>query len=492
MSSRPVFLLGLDGLGLEFLDSPLVTEAAPNLVALLRGANVAPLTSTFPPYTAPAWTSITTAVDPGRHGVFGFTDSAGHPVSDASVAAPRLWDYVGRAGGRSVVVNMPITHPARPIEGVMVSGMPVPLGAPYTAPGTLAAELEADGYVTDIAVREDATDGVDTIDRLADMTRARGRAIARLATREPWDLLVAVFVLPDRLGHPWWKFLVPGHRLFDTKEAERVRVAARSALAALDDAVSEVVATLPAGTAVVACSDHGFGALRADLFVDVALADAGFMHRPAARTTLARLGRSRLATKLPAALRRAGRDALAATDADSRARSATPYECGVRVGDPADVAAVTDVLRALRDPNGAPMVAAVHRREDLFHGDFVERAPELLVELADESVDLHDGLHAAHVWVSRDDVAWGTHRVEGVVAVRGHTMVRPGSAADVAATALELLGLAVDGLDGASLVASDTPRRTVTADVAASPAAAYTEDEEAAVFEHLRGLGYVD
>ena len=492
MSSRPVFLLGLDGLGLEFLESPLVTDAAPNLVALLRGGGVAPLPSTFPPYTAPAWTSITTGVGPGRHGVFGFTDAAGHPVSDASVAAPRLWDYVGRAGGRSVVVNMPITHPARTIDGVMVSGMPVPPGTAYTAPPSLAAELEADGYVADIAVREDGTDSIDTIHRLTEMTAARGRALAQLAAGETWDLLVGVFVLPDRLGHPWWKFLVGGHRLFDTREGERVRAAAQRALAALDRAVTDVIAALPSDAAVVVCSDHGFGALRADLFVDVALADAGFLHRPAGTGTLARLGRSRLAAKLPAAVRRAGRDALATTDADSRARTATAYECGVRVRDDADIPAVIDLLRSLQDPDGAPIVAAVHRREELFSGDLVDRAPELLVEVADESVDLHDGLHAADVWVSRDDVAWGTHRVDGVVAVHGETMTRRGRAPDVAATVLDLLGLDVDGLDGASLVDSGGEHRRVTADVVASDDTAYTEDEEAAVFEHLRGLGYVD
>jgi predicted AlkP superfamily phosphohydrolase/phosphomutase len=53
---------------------------------------------------------------------------------------------------------------------------------------------------------------------------------------------------------------------------------------------------------------------------------------------------------------------------------------------PADVprvrAALTTALLALRNPlTGAPIVAAVHRREDLFEGPFVERAPDLLLEL---------------------------------------------------------------------------------------------------------------
>jgi predicted AlkP superfamily phosphohydrolase/phosphomutase len=494
MSNRPVVLLGLDGLGREFLDSPLVTQAAPNLVALLRDGGVTALPSTFPPYTAPAWTSITTGVGPGRHGVFGFTDAHGHPVSDASVAAPRLWDYVGGAGGRSLVVNMPITHPARAISGTLVSGMPVPPGLAYTEPRSLAGELEADGYITDVAVREDGNEGVDTVDRLRAMTEARGRALVRLAQRETWDLLVAVFVLPDRLGHPWWKWLVPGDALYDGRNAASIRDAAGAALRALDTAVADLLAALPTGAAVVCCSDHGFGSLRADLFTDVAFADAGLVDAPIGAGVLGRVGRSAIGRRLPSALRRMARVAIEANDDSRVAFTATPYECGVRVRDPAVADDVIAVLKDLCDPDGVPLVAAVHRREELYDGPHVDRAPDLLVELADESVDLHDGFHAPSPWVTRHDVPWGTHRADGVVAVHGAAMTSRGSAPDVAATVLDLLGLDVAGLDGRSLVSADGAHETVTAPAAAAAPAGsvYTDEEEAAVFEHLRGLGYVD
>jgi predicted AlkP superfamily phosphohydrolase/phosphomutase len=489
MSNRPVLLLGLDGLGQEFLDSPLVTDAAPNLVGLLREGGVAALPSTFPPYTAPAWTSITTGVGPGRHGVFGFTDAAGRPVSDASVAAPRLWDYVGQGGGRSVVLNMPITYPARAIDGLMISGMPVPPGSAFTAPAELAESL--DGYVVDVAVREDGNEGTDTLDRLTAMTAARGRAAARLAAGESWDLFVAVFVLPDRLGHPWWKHLVAGDPMFATREAAENRSHAAKALRALDRAVVDLMSALPPNTAVVACSDHGFGTLRADLFTDVALAEAGLVDAPVGAGLLARVGRSGIGRRLPRALRRAARDVT--TGGDGRvARTATPYECGIRVRDPAVTDEVIAVLKDLCDPDGVPLVAAVHRREDLYTGEHVGRAPELLVELADESVDLHDGFHAPAPWVPRTDVAWGTHRTDGVVAVRGAEMTARGTAPDVAATVLDLLGLDVDGLDGRSLVSAGGDRRAVTATTATTDAGVYSEEEEAAVFEHLKGLGYVD
>jgi predicted AlkP superfamily phosphohydrolase/phosphomutase len=489
MSNKRVALLGLDGLGQEFLDSPLVAAAAPNLVALLRDGGVAPLRSTFPPYTAPAWTSITTGVNPGRHGVFGFSDADGRAVSDRSVAAPRLWDYVGRAGGRSVVLNMPITYPARAIDGVMVSGMPVPPGADFVMPaGALTA---VDDYIVDVAVREDGQESTSTLDTLTAMTDARGRAAVALAAGA-WDLFVAVFVLPDRLGHPWWSYLVDGDALFDTAEGEKARAGAHLALGALDRAVADFAAALPAGTAIVACSDHGFGSLRADVFVDVALAEAGIVRAPAGAGALGRLGRSAVGRRMPAALRNLARGATRGA-ADRAAWSAPPYESGVRIGDPAVVDDVIGVLQGLRDPDGVPLVAAVHRREELYAGPHVDRAPHLLVELADESVDLHDGFHAPAPWVSRADLPWGTHRADGIVAVGGAPMTGAGEAQDVAVTVLDLLGLDVAGLDGRSLVASGGGgHRAVEANVATSDDNAYSEEEEQAVFEHLKGLGYVD
>jgi hypothetical protein len=71
-------------------------------------------------------------------------------------------------------------------------------------------------------------------------------------------------------------------------------------------------------------------------------------------------------------------------------------------------------------------------------------------------------------------------------------MKSKGEAVDVAATVLDLLGLRVDGLDGRSLVQTSTEHRAVAADAVESTAPVYSDEEEQAVLEHLRGLGYVD
>jgi predicted AlkP superfamily phosphohydrolase/phosphomutase len=497
-----VLLLGIDGLSSAFVEAPLVSDSMPNLRDLLRQSCTGTLLSTTPPYTGPAWTTITTGVNPGRHGIFGFTDRAGHPVSDAKVAMPRIWDHVSEAGGRSIVINVPITFPPRSFEGLLVSGMPTPPGTSYTYPSELASKLAHFDYVIDVAVQEGTHEGTETLARLARMTEARGRAAAWLARREPWELFAIVFVLPDRLGHPWWKWLVPGHDMYESRAADRIRNRARVCLRVLDSAIGELLSMVPPRTAVVTCSDHGFGPLRADVFFDIALASEGFINAPVGhpiRRFTAKVGRSRIARVMPARVQDWGKDKLfRMTEMDSRlAWTAPSYESGVRLSGAAgrDVQdRVSSMLQNLRDPQGAPIVRAVRRRDEVYQGPLTDDAPDLLCEMWDETVGLHEGLHASHVWVSRERTAWGTHATEGVIGLQGASSSLHGNAADVTPTILTLLGLRASGLDGRPLVRGSANEKVITGMSHADTehTHVYSADQEAAVLDHLRGLGYVD
>lgn len=502
-SAKRVVMLGIDGLSTSFMRAPVVSDNMPVLRSLLETSSTGPLWSTFPPYTGPAWTSITTGVGPGRHGIFGFTDHAGRPCSDTTVSVPRLWDYVGAAGGRSIVVNVPMTHPPRPIEGVLVSGMPAP-SAEITFPPGLASELESRKYVVDVAVAEGGREGSRTLDSLAEMTRRRGEVAAWLARSHPWDLYAIVFVLPDRLGHPWWKQLVPGDRHYESRRAERVRRRAQGALAALDEAIGALLESLPPDTAIVLCSDHGFGPLHADVFFDLVLAEAGLIDastQSGMRRALTLAGRSRPAQLAPRALHRWARERAAGRiePQERRAWTTSPYESGVRLADSSDEELnrrVTKLLKDLRTPDGRNAVKAVTRREDVYTGSRAHEAADLLCEMVDETVGLHNGMHAATPWVSRDHLPWGTHASEGIVAISG--VPSPGrlngTAPDIAPTVLGLLGLEAKGLDGRSLIALEPNLTPVAA--ASHPSSGgesgYTRDQEAAVIEQLRSLGYVD
>src|SRR4051794_41841757 len=82
----------------------------PSLASLRSRGVDGVLRSTIPAYTPPAWVSMLTGVNPGRHNVFGFLSSTPQePVKIAhagTIAATPLWrlgnDRDGRVGGLKV------------------------------------------------------------------------------------------------------------------------------------------------------------------------------------------------------------------------------------------------------------------------------------------------------------------------------------------------------------------------------------------------------
>jgi predicted AlkP superfamily phosphohydrolase/phosphomutase len=63
-------VIGLDAACLETLRPFFDTGSTPNLKAICEEGVSEPLESQIPPWTASAWPSLYTGVNPGKHGVF--------------------------------------------------------------------------------------------------------------------------------------------------------------------------------------------------------------------------------------------------------------------------------------------------------------------------------------------------------------------------------------------------------------------------------------
>jgi predicted AlkP superfamily phosphohydrolase/phosphomutase len=128
---RKVALLGLDGASWEYLEPLFAEGKLPNLARLAREGARARLRSVECHFTPPAWTSMLTGEDPARHGVYSFgnwnpAELRFEKVTSNDVQAPFIWDVASRFGKRVTVTSVPVTFPAYPVEGVMVSGIMTP------------------------------------------------------------------------------------------------------------------------------------------------------------------------------------------------------------------------------------------------------------------------------------------------------------------------------------------------------------------------------
>jgi len=109
---------------------------------ILPGFQTSPLHSPVP-ISGPAWTSLNTGDTMEKHGVeenFG-RNVEGEKTYETTESA-YMWDWLGDAGYTVKLVNVPITWPARPVNGAHVCGFPIIEKKPWFYP----EGLMEDGY----------------------------------------------------------------------------------------------------------------------------------------------------------------------------------------------------------------------------------------------------------------------------------------------------------------------------------------------------------
>jgi len=123
----------------------------PTLYSLIDEGVAGILETCHPPSTFPAWKCITSGLNPGKIGVYGFFDVNTRTRrirlnSSKSFKGPDIWDYLGKHGLTSGVMNVPGTYPPKHIKSFTVSGHPAIDGSNYTYPESIKAQIERLGY----------------------------------------------------------------------------------------------------------------------------------------------------------------------------------------------------------------------------------------------------------------------------------------------------------------------------------------------------------
>jgi predicted AlkP superfamily phosphohydrolase/phosphomutase len=251
---RRVLILGLDGADWTVIDPLIERGRMPNLSSLIARGNRSPLASTIPPVSAAAWVTFLLGAGPGTHGVLDFRrvdahlyeGTDGHVVTSNDYPKRTFFDVAGAAGRRVASVRVPMTYPAWPVNGVMVSGPPTPNDRRlYTEPADLASSL-AVGEV-DIGNRLLEY----PLDRQLEILRVQLQRSATLGRRtaglESFDLTMVAVNTPDNAHHCFW------HMRDDSGEDPVDRLYEE-----VDRFVGEMAGLQP-WDLVVVMSDHGGG-----------------------------------------------------------------------------------------------------------------------------------------------------------------------------------------------------------------------------------------
>lgn len=554
MSEAPkVIVIGLDGATPELIQQWTDSGELPTLKKLTERGTFIPLRSTTPPISPVAWSTFMTGMNPAGHGILGFRNLDARRyefhepaiVSSKPIAGRTFWDYAGRHGHKVGVFWVPITYPPWPVNGLLISGYPTPGSArSYGYPEKRAAEIPG---LTENSAFFNSARPEQVRGELLRLAKDRGREAADAMRRDSFDLFVMVIGSTDRAQHDFWRHHDPSAALHDPDEAKRLGSTIQEVYRAADRAVGDVIASAPDDANVFIVSDHGGGPTATrQVHLNVWLREHGYLvvHPDRVEGSSAAGAYRWLKERIPfkeqifRRLPQPLRARLTSFDADAtlnlravnwsetkayRFPMYPPFEgIAINLKDRQPAGAVSldeyeplcdhiiESLSQVTDPkDGRPVVKAVVRREEIYSGEHLERFPDLIVEW---NAGYSGGPGIAGDWVVDVPARQlkrlsGAHTMDGILiaagpAIQNNAPLKLASIADIAPTVLRALGLSrPDAMAGRVLeellepvFVSNHPVRSIGQKAPADKPsqAVLSDDEQAEIAEHLRGLGYID
>ena len=158
-SKKRAVLIGLDGTPYTLARRFIEDGTMPRLAEIASRGSLLQMDTSIPDISSVAWTSFMTGANPGRHGVYGFLDLQPNSYkiyfpNSRHIKSETLWDVAGRAGLRSVVINVPSTYPAQALNGILISGFVAVDLNKATYPPDLVPRLQAMDYRIDVDARK--------------------------------------------------------------------------------------------------------------------------------------------------------------------------------------------------------------------------------------------------------------------------------------------------------------------------------------------------
>jgi predicted AlkP superfamily phosphohydrolase/phosphomutase len=282
-------LIGLDGVPFGLIKTFAADGVMPAMQRLIERGHLASMKASLPEISSVSWTSFMTGENPGRHGIFGFTDLREHSYqirfpNFLDVKVPTIWDKLGARGLKSIVINQPSTYPARKFEGALVSGFVAIELARAVYPLSHLAALERMHYEIDIDTQRARQDHSYLWQALDSTLDAGRRALAYFWPQE-WDFLEFVVTGTDRLHHYLWNALQPSH-----PDHSRFLEYYRRVDSVIEQIANDYELSTGGIHGLYLLSDHGFTGILQEVHLNTWLEQSGYLRFDGARTQLRDLG----------------------------------------------------------------------------------------------------------------------------------------------------------------------------------------------------------
>jgi predicted AlkP superfamily phosphohydrolase/phosphomutase len=536
-----LLIIGFDGATFDLIRPWAEEGHLPNLAQIMENGVHGNLMSTLPPVTSPAWPTFMTGCNPGKHGVFDFIQPHGENftlVNATRIRQPTIWQRLSEAGYRVGVMNVPITYPPRPVNGFIIGGLLSPKTGKISEPADLIQRYEGVLGEYRVAPNVQYRPGLEQefVDDLIDLIHKRGKWAQHLMAHEKPDVMMVHFLAMDVMKHALWRFMDHNHPRFEPGPFEH---AIRDGYKLVDEYIGSLMAMLPPDASTIVMSDHGFGPLQNMVNLNVFFMEKGLMKLKkdpwtqlkalafnwgitpsAAYQLIVTMGLQNLTARVSKQTRNGVIGRFLSFDSVDWSRTVA-YSMGhvgqvylnVAGRDPHGIVQpedyektrkhVIEALWELREKNGRPILSRIYAGEEVYHGPYAKKGPDLHLVLDDYNM-IACPLFATESKIITLQIRGdsGCHRSEGIFLAQGPgikngVQLPANHISDLAPTIMYHLGESVPTImDGRVLTDMYMEPQPVTFDDQdredeIAPEQDFSLDEAAQVEDRLRGLGYL-
>jgi predicted AlkP superfamily phosphohydrolase/phosphomutase len=431
MKKKKVVVVGLDGVPHSFIQKMLQGGDLPNFRSLLSEGSMAKMRSTVPCVSSVAWSSYMTGKNPGKHNIYGFVDR--DPTSldiyiptSKNMGCKTLWESLGLQEKRVLVVNVPLTYPPRPVNGILIGCFLCMNIDKVSYPKEISQTLKRMGYRIDADARQARGNEAAFMEDLHETLRKRVETGLHLYEKEDWDFFQLHIMETDRMNHFFWDGWA--------EETSPHRDVFFEFYREVDKALGEIVRKVDPASELIVLSDHGFCSVEKEVNLNYWLKEKGWLR----------------------VVGEASQD-LKAIHPSSRAYSLLPGRIYFFRKDESDQKQlereVISSLLELRDSSsGLNMIRKVWRREEIYQGSYELNSPDL-VAVPHPGYDLKGNFSARQLAVESEMKGMHTDD-DAFLYIRNHPLKNDqAEIIDVYPTILSLMKLPAENeVDGASLI----------------------------------------
>lgn len=286
-AKRKILILGWDAADWEVIDQLIARGKMKTLSALLQKGVRGAIQTLDPPISPMLWTTIATGKLPDKHGIVGFTEPDPNtgfprPLHGTSRKVKAFWNMAGQYGMKSNIVAWWPTHPAEPINGVMVSNFFQTMSTDdpnkWPAPKNCVHPPELESSLKPLRVHaqeltppmvlqfvpnlfqldEDSKKHIPAIFKELSHATTLQSIGTWLMDNTEWDITAVYFEFLDHMSHNCMKFRAPFREGVDPKKFENFKDVVDGAYEYQDMMLESMLQQIDEDTAVMILSDHGF------------------------------------------------------------------------------------------------------------------------------------------------------------------------------------------------------------------------------------------